>query len=226
MEVLTESVKRHDGAIMDYVGDEMIAIWNAPADHTDHARLAVGCAAVLADDLTALSAEWEARLGEPIRIGVGLNSGSARVGNTGTRSKPKYGALGHTVNVASRVQGATKAFRCPILLTASSRARLPADAVVRRLGKVKVVGINEAVELFQPILDASTVPAEIMTGYATALARFESGDLAGTDQILKELLMVPNAYADGATLRLAAQVESLMRAGTEQYAPVIELTSK
>ena len=65
-----------------------------------------------------------------------------------------------------------------------------------------------------------------MTGYATALSRFESGDLAGTEEALKELLMLPYTYADGASLRLAAQVESLRRAGTEKYIPVVELTSK
>ncbi len=226
MEVMTESVKRHDGAIMDYVGDELIALWNAPADHVEHAWLAVGCALGIATDLSGLSASWHARLGEPVSVGVGLNSGAARVGNTGTRSKPKYGALGHTVNVASRVEGATKAFRCPILVTGSTRDRLPASATVRRLGKVKVVGISEAVELFQPLADPAETPAEVVTGYAEAQARFEAGDLAGTHESLKALLATPAGRADGATLQLAARVESLVRAGTTDYLPVIELSSK
>jgi adenylate cyclase len=222
MEVMTESVKRHDGAVMDYVGDELIAMWNAPANHPDHARLAVECAGDLSDDLAGLSAAWEGRLGCPVRVGVGVNSGAARVGNTGTRSKPKYGALGHAVNVASRVQGATKAFGCGVLLTRSTRDRLTAP--VRRLGRVKVVGIQEPVELFQPSDEAT--PAGVAEKYAEALARFEAGDLSGTVEALTALQQVPGAKADGPTRQLAACVEALVRAGVKEYTPVIELTSK
>ena len=223
MEALTESVKRHDGAIMDYVGDELIALWNAPADHTDHARLAIECAMRLSGDLKALGAQWQDRLGETVSIGVGVNSGMARVGNTGTRSKPKYGALGHTVNVASRVQGATKAFACPILLTGSTSDRLHGGLALRRIGKVKVVGIQEPVELFQPCKEPSSA---LMTGYAEALLQFESGNLAATSAALESLLALPDAAADGATKQLAVKVQSLKAAGAADYVPVIELSAK
>lgn len=226
MEVMTDTVKRHDGAIMDYVGDELIALWNAPADQAEHARLAVGCAAAIANDLAGLSKSWQARLGERVSVGVGLNSGVARVGNTGTRSLPKYGALGHTVNVASRVQGATKAFKCSILLTGSTRNLLPASAAVRRLGKVKVVGINDPVELFQLQTDSVAIPEEVLTGYAASLARFDAGDLDGTIESLKALQALPAGQVDEATKQLAARVESLMNSGVKDYLPVIELMSK
>ena len=226
MEALTESVKRHDGAIMDYVGDEMIALWNAPADHVEHARLAVDCALDLSGDLAAVNATWEPLLGMPVSIGIGLNSGSARVGNTGTRSKPKYGALGHTVNVASRVQGATKAFKCPILLTGGTRDRLPADAAVRRLGKVKVVGINDPVELFQPLGECDLIPADVLAGYEQALMCFERGDLLGTQESLAILQATAAGMADGATLQLAERVQQLVQTGETGYSPVIELSSK
>jgi adenylate cyclase len=226
MEVMTDTVKRHDGAIMDYIGDELTALWNAPADQVEHSWQAVRCAAALAADLSQVRIAWQARLGEPVSIGVGLNTGSARVGNTGTRSKPKYGARGHTVNLASRVQGATKAFQCPILLTGSTRAQLPAHATVRRLGKVKVVGINDSVELFQLLTDSIAIPAEVLTAYDGALERFEAGDLTGTIELLKPVLLLPAGQVDGATRQLSARVESLISAGAKDYFPVIELISK
>jgi adenylate cyclase len=226
LEVMTDTVKRHDGAIMDYVGDELTALWNAPATQVEHAWQAVGCAASIATDLAEVSRIWQERLGEPVSIGVGINTGPARVGNTGTRSKPKYGALGHTVNLASRVQGATKAFQCPILLTGTTRARLPATVAVRRLGKVKVVGINDPVELFQLPTDAFAIPEEVLTAYAAALDRFESGDLSGTVELIKPLLASPVGQIDGATRQLAARVESLVSIGAREYIPVIELSSK
>jgi adenylate cyclase len=226
MEVMSETVKRNDGAVLDYIGDELLAIWNAPADQADHAALSVRCAASIMPDLAALSKSWEGKLGEPLRVGVGLNTGPARVGNTGTKSKPKYGALGHTVNLASRVQGASKAFLSQILLTGSTRERLPPTVMVRRLGKVKVVGINDSVELFQYMNDPAMIPAEVLNGYAAALARFEASDLPGTIESLRVVQALPAGRMDGASRQLAARVEALMAEGSTDFAPVFELTSK
>ena len=226
MEVMSETVKRHEGAVLDYIGDELLAIWNAPADQADHAALAARCAAAIMPDLAALSKSWEARLGEPLKVGVGLNSGPTRVGNTGTRSKPKYGALGHTVNLASRVQGASKAFQCQILLTGSTRERLPPSLAVRRLGRVKVVGINDSVELFQFMTDPAMIAAEVLSGYDAALTRFESHDLKGSIELLKALQESPAGRADGPTRQLSARIESLALEGGKEFTPVFELTSK
>ena len=73
----------------------------------------------------ALNQRWEPILGEPLNIGIGINTGVARVGNTGSQYKFKYGPLGNPVNLASRVQGATKYLRCPLLIMSS-----PQDHVV------------------------------------------------------------------------------------------------
>ncbi len=76
--------------------------------------------------LADLNERWESKLGEPIRLGIGINTGVARVGNTGSRRKFKYGPLGDTVNVASRVQGATKYFTANLLVTQATRDRVGA----------------------------------------------------------------------------------------------------
>ena len=69
-----------------------------------------------------LSEAWSARLGCPLALGLGLNTGPALVGNTGSTHKFKYGPLGHTVNMGSRVEGATKQLGMTILITGSTRA--------------------------------------------------------------------------------------------------------
>jgi adenylate cyclase len=222
--VLTEAVLRHSGTVMDYVGDELIGLWNAPLDQADHAVQAVACARELEGDLAALNQEWEPRIGEPVRVGVGVNTGLARVGNTGTRYKFKYGALGHTVNLASRIQGATRAFGCPILLSGATREGLAADADLRRMGRVKVVGIDEPVELFQAVPPGWVATPEVRDGYERALTLFEAQNLAGAAEVLRELT---GRSDDGAVRLLTRRVEQLLQEGaTGGYAPIIELVGK
>ena len=92
-------------------------------------------------------------------FGIGINTGMARVGNMGSRHKFKYGPLGNTVNLASRVQGATKYLRSPILITGSTNRQIGEGFLVRRLCQVRVVNIVEPVELHElaaPINRAGT----------------------------------------------------------------------
>ncbi|MCA1685897.1 MAG: adenylate/guanylate cyclase domain-containing protein, partial [Planctomycetia bacterium] len=139
MGVLSECVLAHKGVLIDYIGDELIAMWGAPKEEPDHARLACRSALDMLSILPELSERWQSVLGEPIDLGIGLNTGVAQVGNTGSHRKFKYGALGNTVNLASRVQGATKYMKTRLLVTGSTRAQLDDGFACRRLCTVGVV---------------------------------------------------------------------------------------
>jgi class 3 adenylate cyclase len=109
-----------------------MAMWGAPKDQPDHAERAARAALAMLAAVPELNARWQAELGEPLDLGIGLNSGPAQVGNTGSRYKFKYGPLGNTVNLASRVQGLTKYVKCRLLVTAATRRGLAANFIAGR----------------------------------------------------------------------------------------------
>jgi adenylate cyclase len=173
MAALSECVRSHEGVLVDYIGDELIAMWGAPEEQPDHAVLACRAALDMLARLPELNGRWQTELREPMSFGIGINTGVARVGNMGSPHKFKYGPLGNSVNLASRVQGATKYLKCLLLLTGATQARLDASFVSRRLARVRVVNIAEPVDLYE--LSPADRPnwPQAKTEYEKALALFE-----------------------------------------------------
>src|SRR5207249_10338494 len=137
------------------------AMWNAPAAQEDHAARACRAALAMIEELPGLNSRWQSVVGQPLALGIGINTGAAQVGNTGSSRKFMYGPLGNTVNVASRVEGATKQLGIAVLVTDSTRALLGDAFALRRLGRVRVVGIAGAVELYE--LSGATATPEWVT---------------------------------------------------------------
>jgi adenylate cyclase len=188
MDALSEAVLAHRGVLVDYIGDEVMAMWGAPEAQPDHARLACQAGLDMLARLPALNARWQPVVGEPLGLAIGANTGRAQVGNTGSRRKFKYGPLGTTVNVASRVQGANKYLRTNFLVTGSTRAQLGDQFAARRLGKVAVVNIVEPVELYELAPPGEAAWEILRSGYEEALAAFESRDIPRAVRVLGNLL--------------------------------------
>ena len=155
MGTLSECVLECDGVLVDFLGDELMAMWGAPIAQVDHADLACRAAMRMIGILPQINNRWRREIGGEIRLGIGINSGIARVGNTGSKQKFKYGPLGDTVNIASRVQGATKYLGADCLVTETTLAALSQPLTSRRLARVKVVNIEQPLELNELIANPS-----------------------------------------------------------------------
>src|SRR6266446_4890907 len=110
LEEMSALIFKWDGTIDKFVGDEIVAIWNAPVEQPDHALLALRCAYDLVNEAPSVVAKLVAKRLPPISWGVGINTGPAVVGNMGTKDRLQYTALGDTVNTAARFCGAAQAF--------------------------------------------------------------------------------------------------------------------
>jgi adenylate cyclase len=141
---MTNAVTAKQGFIDKYIGDCIMAFWNAPLDNPDHCAHA--CAATLAmrERLVALNADLAKEgppLAEiaPLKIGIGLNTGVCTVGNLGSEHRFNYSVLGDTVNVSSRFEGMTKTFGVDIIIGERTRELAPKFTVIE-LDLVRVRG--------------------------------------------------------------------------------------
>ncbi|HMO83518.1 MAG TPA: adenylate/guanylate cyclase domain-containing protein [Lacipirellulaceae bacterium] len=189
MELLTQAVMDHGGAVIDSYADGLSALWTAPPDVPEHADLACTAAMQMLDAIPAVSEAWRSRLGDALELGVGLHAGEVQVGNAGTRRRMKYGPRGLAVHVASRVQAATRQIDVPLLATDAVRRRLSSRFVTLRACTARLPGLAQAVDLFTvfPATDGERLQDDL-SRYAEALAAFEAGDLPRAESLLERLL--------------------------------------
>ncbi|HEY1288125.1 MAG TPA: adenylate/guanylate cyclase domain-containing protein [Burkholderiales bacterium] len=141
---------RYRGTLDKYIGDAVMAFWGAPVEDPQHARDAVLAALEMQRDCEALNAKFAARGWPALKIGVGVNSGIVRVGDMGSQVRRAYTAMGDAVNVASRIEGRTKSYAVGILAGEATRERVK-DVVFREVDRIKVMGRDEAVTVYEPL---------------------------------------------------------------------------
>lgn len=150
---MTEVVLAHGGTIDKYIGDAIMAFWNAPLDDPDHARNASLCALAMSRRLEELNAQWRAeaeRAGRPyhpVRCGIGLATGPCCVGNLGSDQRLEYSCLGDDVNLASRIEGATKSMRSDVLVSEATRQAADTLAFLEA-DVLKLKGKSQASQLY------------------------------------------------------------------------------
>jgi adenylate cyclase len=223
MEALTECVRAEEGVLVNYVGDELIAMWGAPVEQADHARRACRAGLQMLGVLPRLNERWQAALQEPIELGVGVNTGVVCAGNTGSQYKVQYGPLGSAVNLASRVQRATRYLRTPMLLTGATREQLGDALPTRKLCTVRAVHIAQPVDLYEAVAEPAPKWADLNQRYGQALAEFERGDFAVAKQTLEELL---TAHDDGPARVLLSRAIAWGQSKSAPFNSVWELPGK
>ncbi len=224
MEMLSQCVLATKGTLVDYIGDELIAMWGAPLAVADHASAAAETAVMMMNSLKTLNEKFALPPGESTQIGIGLNSGRVRVGNTGTEHKLKYGPLGSDVNIASRVQGATRYLRTPALITGATAKQLNGKFCTRRLCSVRLKNIEHSVELFELVANPGPTWSQFAEDYERALTAWEQHKLQSAIETLSQ--MVARNSHDGPTMVLLSRAADVWSRDQHDYDPVWTLPSK
>lgn len=159
---MTEIILESGGTLDKYEGDAIIAFWNAPLDQPDHAlrgcRAALLCQARLAE----LRPRFQAMTGRPVAMRIGLNSGPAVVGNMGSSRRFDYTAMGDTVNLASRLEGAGKQYRVSILAGRNTYEQVRSEIIGREVDLIRVVGKAEPVAVYEIIAERAAAAPELV----------------------------------------------------------------
>ncbi len=146
---MTDTILASGGTLDKYIGDAIMAFWGAPVPSADHALVACRTALANQKRLVELAEEF-ARLGyPPVRARIGLNSGPAIIGNMGSALRFSYTALGDTVNLSSRLEGANKAYGSYILISESTREGAGAAVATRELDYVMVKGKHQPIRVYE-----------------------------------------------------------------------------
>jgi adenylate cyclase len=142
-------VERHNGVIVQYLGDSIYAMWNAPEPDPDHVDDGCRCTLALKAGIDDLNRANRAAGLPELVTRFGLHVGEAVVGSVGARSRRQYTAMGDTVNVASRLEGINKQFGTSILVSGAVRARADPGFAFRALGKAQAKGRAEQLDIFE-----------------------------------------------------------------------------
>jgi adenylate cyclase len=223
---LTEQVHRHGGVVVDYTGDGLMAMWNAPFEQRDHARRAIASALAIVAELPTIQNRWKEQTGGVLDLGIGLNTGPALVGNTGTPFKLKYGPRGHHVNLGSRIEGATKHLGVRIIASTTTIQSAGSLVRARRLGPVRMQGLTEGVELYEVYGDENAPIDPRRQMYESAFAQFESQHWEESATTLRSILAEEEADLDVPTFQLLSRVIQAMKNPPAKFDPTWTLESK
>jgi adenylate cyclase len=170
---MTNAIFAHGGTVDKFIGDAVMAFWGAPLPDTEQERHAILAAQAMRDALAELNAELASQGKPPLRLGIGIHSGEALVGNMGAESRLSYTAIGDTVNVASRLEGANKTLGSEIMLSAATAQAAP-DLSLRPLGAIRVKGRPEPLEVFTPCANPELIAATQAALAAQAVREYAS----------------------------------------------------
>ena len=146
---MTEIILENKGLVDKYIGDAIMALWGTPVDTKDHAEKSCKSALNMIIKLEKLNKELTRKGIPTIEIGIGINTGPAVVGNMGSEQRFDYTAMGDSVNLSSRLEGLNKTYGTNIIISESTKKRLPDTFATRLIDKVKVKGKKEPVEIFE-----------------------------------------------------------------------------
>ena len=149
LSAMTDLIFKYEGTLDKYVGDEIMAFWNAPVEQERHAEFACRTALEMMEVLHALNDGWPEN--KKLNIGIGLNTGIMTVGNMGSKSRMDYTLMGDSVNLGARLEGTNKIYGTNIIISEFTYENIKDKFICRELDNIRVKGKLKPVKIFEVI---------------------------------------------------------------------------
>lgn len=200
---MTEILLSEGATIDKYIGDSIMAFWNAPIDTPIHEQKAINAARLMRERLKGLNTEIDTTFSslqkEALEIGIGINTGTCCVGNLGSESRFSYSAIGDAVNLSSRFEGLTKQYGVNIIFGTYTKKAL-SDNDIFELDLIRVVGRQHPERIFTILSESSTEDAskfsDIKTLHNQMLAAYRAQEwdkaLSALGELQLEVLIKPD----------------------------------
>jgi len=146
---MATAIKENNGLILQFVGDEIEAVFGAPVSYDDHPDMAIRAALSMQNRLAQLNERLRGQNINPIRHGIGVHTGAVLAGIIGSKERSSYALVGDTVNLASRIQGLTKDFSCEIILSQTTHDMVTGSYDMEQLSTIKVKGKSREVMIYK-----------------------------------------------------------------------------
>ena len=189
---MSDIVMQNMGTVDKFIGDGLMAFWNAPADNPHHPRDAAKSALDMLAKLDELQSGWTNRGLPQISIGCGINTGLMFAGYMGSEQRKNYTVMGDNVNIASRIENLNKFYSSSILITESTRDELKQDFICRVADKVRVSGKETAIVIYELLGmgPASDELNEELAAFARVFELYQMREFATAKSLLKELVFI------------------------------------
>ena len=184
---MTDSIMSHQGTLDKYIGDAIMALYNAPIDLPKHPELAVQSAIEMIHKLEVLNIEFAAQYSLKLNIGIGINTGSAVVGNMGSNKRFDYTAMGDAVNLAARLEGATKIYGVNIIISQATHEHIPDTILCRKLDRIKVKGKKTPITIYEVLCAKNNNTIQFIADFETALEYYFNTDFETAMNIFQSL---------------------------------------
>jgi len=196
MDAMVQEIENTHGTIDKFIGDAIMAYWNAPIEVKNHADIAVQTALKQLEDRVELNTVLTDRFHLNVDFGIGINTGVVVVGEVGSLGRSDYTVIGDAVNLASRLEGLCKVYKVRLIVSQFTKERLQDRYVVQLLDKVRVKGKKEAVIIYEVLSQGEPTQekAQELKSYESAYNKYIEGSFEEASLLFQKLSLQYGKY--------------------------------
>jgi len=223
MTPMVENIVKHKGTIDKFIGDAIMAYWNAPVSVENHADKALQSAIEQIEMLGKVNAKIKPKYDVEIAIGIGVHTGVVTAGDMGAEGRSDYTIIGDNVNLASRLEGLTKQYGAQILISHATYSILKGSYTIRPIDLVEVKGKREAVEIYEVICSNKSLQQEELQEYENAVELFRNAEVKSAYEIF---ISLEKRFSSLLYRFYISRCEEFINNPTKEFTPILTMSTK